>query len=190
MTKITHAIAGVVVAAGYIEMSRNYPEAYIVSALVTGSIGGTLPDIDLLMGDSRKDTIWKHRGIVHTPLFLTILLVFIIIGENHLSANGSNNFFYLNVIFVLSFLSHLLLDSLNIVGIMWFYPFSKKAYSLKLMESGSLPEYGLVTLPLIAILVFLGSSFIRMPEIRNIVFHKNSILSQFLRRNAYARIKQ
>lgn len=184
MTRITHAIAGLVVAAGCIEILKNYPAAYVFFAFVAGAIGGTMPDIDLFMGDERKDTIWKHRGIVHTPLFLTFLLISIVIGENRLFANGYIDFFYLNFIFALSFLSHLLLDSLNIVGIMWFYPFSKKAYSLKLMKSGSLSEYGLVTLPLIAILVFLGSSFVGIPEIQNIIFHTNSI------RRFYAGINQ
>lgn len=182
MTKITHTIAGLVVVAGCIEVSKNYSNAYIVPALAAGTIGGILPDIDLFMGDARKDTILKHRGIVHTPLFLTCLLILIVVGENRLFANGSIDFFYLNFIFALSFLSHLLLDSLNIVGIMWFYPFSKKAYSLKLMESGSLSEYGLVTLPLIVMLVFMGSPFVKTPEIQNILLHIS-------RRNIYAGTK-
>ena len=185
MTKITHAIAGLVVAAGCVEMSKNYPAAYVFPALAAGAIGGTFPDIDLFMGDARKDTVWKHRGIVHTPLFLTFLLILVAIGENRLFTNVPVDFFYLDFIFALSFLSHLLLDSLNIIGIMWFYPFSKKAYSLKLMKSGSLTEYGLVTLPLVAILVFLGSSFVRIPQIQNILFHKGSILSHFVRGRYY-----
>jgi membrane-bound metal-dependent hydrolase YbcI (DUF457 family) len=54
MTKITHVIAGLVVAAGCIEVSKNYSNAYIVPAFVAGAIGGTIPDIDLFMGDARK----------------------------------------------------------------------------------------------------------------------------------------
>lgn len=79
---------------------------------IVGLLGGITPDIDLYFG-----RIWEfplvHRGLVHTPFFLLVLLgILLFIGVRKRVIIG----------FGLAFLSHLVIDSFTNAGILWLYP--------------------------------------------------------------------
>ncbi|MFC7203062.1 metal-dependent hydrolase [Haloferax namakaokahaiae] len=79
---------------------------------VVGLLGGIAPDIDLYFG-----RLWEfplvHRGVVHTPIFLGLLLVvLLLVGVRRWVVAG----------FGLAFVSHLLIDSFTNAGILWLYP--------------------------------------------------------------------
>lgn len=86
---------------------------------VVGLLGGIAPDIDLFFG-----RIWAfplvHRGVIHTPLFLVILV-------GGLALAGSSEWVALAV--GISFCSHLVMDSFTDAGIMWLYPASVYHFS-------------------------------------------------------------
>ena len=182
MTRITHILGGLVVTAACIEITKNFPPAFVLPSLAAGTVGSVLPDIDLIMGDARKDSIFRHRGFVHTPFFLVILLFLIVYLENRYYVYGSSFLFYSNLFFTLGFLSHLFLDSLNEIGMMWFFPFSKRKYSLQLMRSGSLKEYGFVALPLLLVLFVLFLPLYRSLYVFDSIFHSKYVLYNFLHR--------
>ena len=100
-------------------------------------IASALPDID-----SYKSKIGKkikplsfliniflgHRGIFHSPFLLILISIIISIINIEIAAA-----------FFIGYLSHLILDSLTLKGIMLFYPFSKKR-TRGLIRTGSLWE--------------------------------------------------
>ena len=165
MTRITHIIAGLTVTAAYIGVSGSHAPINTVPLLLTGMVGGVLPDIDLVLGDSRKkNTIWKHRGIAHTLLFLAVCIFGIIYLKGryiHYDINLKPEI----TVFTLAFLSHLFLDSLTMVGIPFLYPITKKEFCLHLFRVGTIQEYGLVTLPLLAVLIVLVLNFVPKADI-------------------------
>ena len=165
MTRITHLIAGLTVTAAYVGADANHSYLNIFPLFLTGMIGGVLPDIDLVFGDSRKkDTIWKHRGIAHTLLFLALC----IFGIIYYKENYIHYKFSLKpeiTVFTLAFLSHLFLDSLTMVGVPFLYPITKKGFCLHLFRVGTIQEYGLVTLPMLAVLIALVLNFVPKADI-------------------------
>ena len=172
MTRITHIIAGLTVAAAYIGSSGNHAYLNVSPLLLTGMIGGVLPDIDLILGDSRKEnTIWKHRGIAHTLLFLAVCIFGIIYLKGryiHYDISLKPEI----TVFTLAFLSHLFLDSLTMVGIPFLYPITKKEFCLHLFRVGTIQEYGLVTLPLLAVLIVLVLNFVPKMDIYQITHNQ------------------
>ena len=179
MTRITHIIAGLTVAAAYIGSSGNHAYLNVSPLLLTGMIGGVLPDIDLVLGDSRKkNTIWKHRGIAHTLLFLVICIFGIIYFKE--------KFIHYNIslkseitVFALAFLSHLFLDSFNMIGVPFLYPITKKGFCLHLFRVGTIQEYGLVTLPMLAVLIILVLNFVPKEDIYALT-HNQYFIRKFL----------
>lgn len=84
-----------------------------------GLVAGIFPDIDLYFGH-----LWDfplvHRGLVHTPFFLAVLLcVVALVGSSERVVLGVG----------IAFLSHLLIDSFTNAGIMWLYPASVHSFS-------------------------------------------------------------
>ena len=179
MTRITHIIAGLTVTAAYIGSSANHSYLNIAPLLLTGMVGGVLPDIDLVLGDSRKkNTIWKHRGIAHTLLFLVICIFGIIYFKE--------KFIHYNIslkseitVFALAFLSHLFLDSFNMIGVPFLYPITKKGFCLHLFRVGTIQEYGLVTLPMLAVLIILVLNFVPKEDIYALT-HNQYFIRKFL----------
>lgn len=179
MTRITHIIAGLTVTAAYIGSSANHSYLNIAPLLLTGMVGGVLPDIDLILGDSRKkNTIWKHRGIAHTLLFLVICIFGIIYFKE--------KFIHYNIslkseitVFALAFLSHLFLDSFNMIGVPFLYPITKKGFCLHLFRVGTIQEYGLVTLPMLAVLIILVLNFVPKEDIYALT-HNQYFIRKFL----------
>jgi membrane-bound metal-dependent hydrolase YbcI (DUF457 family) len=179
MTRITHIIAGLTVTAAYIGVSGSHAPINTVPLLLTGMVGGVLPDIDLILGDSRKkNTIWKHRGIAHTLLFLAICIFGIIYFKE--------KFIHYNIslkpeitVFTLAFLSHLFLDSFNMIGVPFLYPITKKGFCLHLFRVGTIQEYGLVTLPMLAVLIILVLNFVPKGDIYALT-HNQYFIRKFL----------
>ncbi len=97
--------------------------AYILRLpLVMTMIGSVLPDLDLTFNFTFP---FVHRGILHTPLALiTLSILFYLITKNRDSTLS----------FSLGYLTHLFLDTLTPIGIMWLYPL-KNYYSLNLVYS-------------------------------------------------------
>ena len=179
MTRITHIIAGLTVTAAYIGVSGSHAPINTVPLLLTGMVGGVLPDIDLVLGDSRKkNTIWKHRGIAHTLVFLAVCIFGIIYFKER--------FIHYNMslkpeitVFTLAFLSHLFLDSFNMIGVPFLYPVTKKGFCLHLFRAGTIQEYGLVTLPMLAVLILLVLSFVPRQDIYALT-HNQYFIRKFL----------
>ncbi len=87
-------------------------------------IGSIFPDLDLTFNFTFP---FVHRGILHTPLALIALSVlFYLITKN----KGST------ISFSLAYLTHLFLDTLTPMGILWLYPL-KNYYSLNLVYSNN-----------------------------------------------------
>jgi len=177
MTRITHSIAGLTIATAYIGLSKDFFVFNVVPVLIAGLIGGTFPDVDYFMGDARKKTIWKHRGITHSFLFLVICIAGMVLFEKYAKYNISGEI----IVFALAFLSHLLLDSFNFIGLPLFIPLSfKQAYSLKLFKSGSSSEYLWATLPLLVILIFTSKSVFSTYQIDQIFSHGRYFLKRII----------
>jgi inner membrane protein len=140
MTAGTHVLAGILVAAIF-----NLP-------VIPAVIGSIFPDIDLKKGlpfPPERTLFNSHRGITHhiiIPVFLFLVAIW------------TKDFFSLQLgIYLISFsfgyASHLLLDSLNPLGI----PYTTSYYprlSLKLMKAGRTGEIFVILL-LVSLLIFL-----------------------------------
>ena len=103
-------------------------------------VASLLPDIDSSSSTLGKQCkliakMFKHRGFLHTPLFLSL---FFLIQDPGLRWS-----------FVIGIASHIFLDMFNAGGIMFFYPFSKRKFKLAKIKSGSWIERILIVLLLI-----------------------------------------
>ena len=115
----------------YLYDKRMVDASTVLSMSGIGACSALLPDLD-----TQKSTIGKtvpvipwllenffgHRGFFHS--FLPLILLFL-----------TERFFfpfsiYSEIAFFTGWTSHLLLDTLTPMGIMWLYPLSKKRYSL------------------------------------------------------------
>ena len=100
-------------------------------------IASALPDIDSYKSKiGRKikpisfliNLFFRHRGIFHSPFLLILISLIITLINPEIAAA-----------FFIGYLSHLVLDSLTPLGIMFFYPFSKKR-TKGFIRTGSLFE--------------------------------------------------
>ena len=100
-------------------------------------IASALPDIDCYKSKAGKkikplsfliNIFLGHRGIFHSPFLPILISLFIMLINYEIAAA-----------FFIGYLSHLILDSLTLKGIMIFYPFSKKR-TRGLIRTGSLWE--------------------------------------------------
>ncbi len=120
MTPIAHLSSGIWV---YVLYASRFE--YNRPLLVASLLGSMAPDIDGLFGKKMKD---HRRTIFHTPilwLFLFLISYLVYILTNYAGM------IYFNA-FTFGALVHLFLDwiSARTSGIMLFYPFSEKLYSL------------------------------------------------------------
>lgn len=112
MTKKTH-IAVAVAAILPIIIANYSPITFI------GLLGATAPDWDMLFGI-------EHRTITHSFIaLLTSSLIVYIFSYNA------------GLIWLIAYISHLILDSFTKMGVPLLYPFKKKYYGLKLIKTGS-----------------------------------------------------
>ena len=80
---------------------------------VLGLIGSTLPDVDLRIGI-------PHRTLTHCLIFAVVTSIIA------LSLN-----IQIGIIYAISIVSHLVLDSYTRMGIPLFYPYKKKMYGAR-----------------------------------------------------------
>lgn len=150
MNSKTHKVGGICAAIS--TSSILYAPPYTIDKLIlTGTfifgsyLGSLIPDID-----HRKSTIGKkfrttsyvvskkcgHRGTTHAPL--VNLLSFAVLLSISIFFDNSIKNMYIDFIFglLIGSLSHILLDSLTIEGVPFFYPFDKKKYHLLKLRTG------------------------------------------------------
>ncbi len=153
MTYLTHALGGVLAGTAVLEAlepADNVTEAAVMFGAVIGSL---LPDIDHTRSKVSRSSavaqltsyavsaVTKHRGFLHTPLFLLILALALGLAINILQNSGLELAAW-SIYFGLlpGMLSHLMLDTCNPGGIMWLYPISKKRLSILPIKTCSLGE--------------------------------------------------
>jgi|TARA_Y100000310_G_scaffold324156_1_gene385662 inner membrane protein len=120
-------------------------------------IGAILPDIDIMtskVGSKFRPLSWflgmlfGHRGLIHT-IYVPIL-VFILLTLFGYSLLGYG--------FLIGYLSHLIIDALNIKGVSFFKPLIK-LHIRGFIKSGGILEY--LLLSIIVILIIFMVSVIR-----------------------------
>lgn len=114
MMKRTHLIIGVAI---------TVPLIIYNPISVFGLIGSYAPDFDIKLGI-------RHRTITHSFLMLGITTFIISILDPTIG-----------FAWFLNYLSHLLADSLTVMGVPFLYPFKKKRYGLKIFKTGDLGDY-------------------------------------------------
>lgn len=143
MDTLTHGIVGACVATAAAQYYL--PEAVAIAA-ATGFIAGLLPDLDYLFVFSKKPLLaWKyHRVALHNIFILPILAVVASIMAclglpllglaptgSSLEIIGKNSeFFTLFSIASLALASHLLCDYITSFGSSFFYPLTRRRFSL------------------------------------------------------------
>jgi len=160
MTYVTHLLGGTAAGLALVQVSGALEPATIAYVAAGAAIGSLLPDIDHTkskisnknVGTSITSHIvsifFKHRGFLHTPVFLAILFVAVYALAGMLSALDvlpeaiahELPVFYLTAAVTLGALSHLILDSLTPGGIMWLWPVSKKRISFAPIRTNSIAE--------------------------------------------------
>ena len=136
----THINGGIIVGL-YVSLQMTNTSIVTSGALIGGTLVGSIfPDIDhkkSYIGHKAK-TVSKainkfagHRKLFHAPL-MYLLLYSISLGmiTHKLLIVGVQGLF-------LGVLSHLLLDSFTVGGLPWFYPFSKKKFTLGKIKTNS-----------------------------------------------------
>ncbi len=78
-------------------------------------VGRKLPILSRII-----ESVFSHRGFIHSLLFAMILFITIYFTLLHYSISV-----YYAYAFLIGYLSHLLIDSLNPQGVAWLHPFSK-----------------------------------------------------------------
>ncbi|SFC21574.1 metal-dependent hydrolase [Clostridium uliginosum] len=142
----THINGGIL--AGLYITSQMQSINILPTAIFLGSsiIGSLLPDIDhknSYIGKRVKpvskviNKLAGHRKLFHSPILYLVLYI----GSMSVVTNklGLNFLFGL----FLGIFSHLFLDSLTVGGLPWFYPISKKRFSLAHIKTNSQLEFTL-----------------------------------------------
>ncbi|MCJ7816471.1 MAG: metal-dependent hydrolase [Candidatus Aenigmarchaeota archaeon] len=126
--------------------------AYILKFPVkTTAFAGALADIDTVFIASGSAFPFVHRGFMHTPIILGILLIAAYFATRKPEICAG---------FGAGFLTHLLLDTFNPTGIMWLYPLTTTFFTLNLATySNVIANWGIVAWSLAFILIF-NPSFI------------------------------
>lgn len=141
----THINGGILIGLYVTSQMKDIPIISSSTAIFLGGsiLGSLLPDIDHKSSyiGRRAKTVSKainklagHRKLFHAPL-LYMFLYSISIGmtADRLAIVFINGLFF-------GIMSHLILDSLTIGGLPWFYPISKKKVSLAKIKTNSQVE--------------------------------------------------
>ncbi|WP_160693448.1 metal-dependent hydrolase [Clostridium sp. C2-6-12] len=136
----THINGGILVGL-YVSIQMQNKPLIPTGVLLGGALlGSLLPDIDhrnsyigrkVKTASKAINKLAGHRKLFHAPL-VYLLLYSIGLGmiKDNLLLMGINGLF-------LGILSHLILDSFTIGGLPWFYPLSKKRFSLAGIKTNS-----------------------------------------------------
>ena len=118
MNRLSHIVIGVVSAEVTCAMAGMSVESLeCIKIGVVSGIAATIPDIDL-----KFRLIMKHRTWTHSLLLCGITVAIIMQYSK-----------YLSIIWGIGYLSHLIADSLTVMGVPFLYPFIKKKYGLKIL---------------------------------------------------------
>ncbi len=110
------------------------------------AIGGVIPDLDILL---QYEFPLQHRGIIHTPFFLLVCVVFL-----YLITDKPTTFS-----FGTGFLSHLLLDVITPAGILLLYPLPV-FFTLNLAPYNNIAaNLGIIMASFAAILIYQSQGF-------------------------------
>ncbi len=113
---------------------------------VPAAIGGLIPDLDIVL---QYGFPFMHRGIVHTPFFLVVCVVFL-----YLIVESPVTF-----AFGTGFLSHLLMDIITPSGIPMLYPLPVY-YTLNLAAYNNIfANLGIIAFSLAAIMLYRSERF-------------------------------
>ncbi|NCE98819.1 metal-dependent hydrolase [Emergencia sp. 1XD21-10] len=153
MTYITHTLGGALAGTAVITAIHS-GDKVTTAAIISGAvIGSLLPDIDHTRSKVSRSSaaaqitsyavsaVTKHRGVLHTPLFLLLLALILgaainVLQDDDLALIAWSLYFGL----LPGMLSHLMLDTCNPSGIMWLYPFSNKKMSVLSIKTSSMGE--------------------------------------------------
>lgn len=149
MNYVTHGLGGA--AAGVAVLIVTGVHTQPSEALVLGGavLGALLPDIDhrrSWMGRRMPivayaaSTTFKHRGFTHTPVFTALVAVIMGLGIatcRDPAMTGYISWFAKGLI--PGMISHLILDTLNVQGIEWLWPYKKKFHIFSI-RTGSWQE--------------------------------------------------
>ncbi|MDP6641946.1 MAG: metal-dependent hydrolase [Candidatus Nanoarchaeia archaeon] len=154
MMFITHLVFGFLVALisiTYFEVPNNF---IFISIIVFSSIVADIDKMSSKIGSKVRplsfllELLFGHRGLMHT-IYVPIA-VFIVLSIF--------NYQLIGFAFLLGFISHLLIDSLNIKGISFLKPFHKFHIS-GFIKTGGILEYVLLTSILITIVLMVDVIF-------------------------------
>ncbi len=142
MKGTTHFVGGLTAGIATASALGLTPGQTIITAAASG-LGGLIPDIDHESSTITKKTsiagwaisrAFEHRGILHTPIaYIVINSILCMLFRN------INEELIITGMFI-GEVSHLVLDSLNKVGIMWLWPISKKRFNILSVRSGGIAD--------------------------------------------------
>lgn len=198
MTYKTHFVGGI--CAGAVVSSVINVESIAVPAFIIASaVASLVPDVDIkgskmnnkmgIVGKAVSATS-NHRGFYHTPILYIVLyfLMGIVLPES--IAFG----------FLVGAMSHLVLDTFNSKGIMWFWPITRKHFHIASIRTRTAGESAFMVVmvvvtvlfvisqnmgfmnsfPVLSNFEFMNFSDVNLPELPKIDFHmQNNILSDF-----------
>lgn len=142
----THINGGLLAGLYITSQMKNIEILPIAIFLGSSILGSVLPDIDhksSYIGKRVKpvssviNKLAGHRKLFHSPIiYWALYIASMSIGTDKLVLNSMFGLF-------LGIFSHLFLDSLTIGGLPWFYPISKKRFSLARIKTNSQLEFTL-----------------------------------------------
>lgn len=148
MNYITHGIGGL--GAGLATASLIGADSLSKSTIIAGAVLGSLIiDIDHTksfigrkapIASHLASAVFKHRGFLHTPLFIVLASVIISAGILFLDGPERSWARLFAAGFIPGMLSHIILDTFNKGGISWLWPITKKRYRLLTIKTDSITE--------------------------------------------------
>jgi inner membrane protein len=166
MNYITHTIGGVGTSLLVISVtSAGTGEAAQAAVLAGAMIGSLFPDIDhqqsyisqkVPIASFAASTVFKHRGFLHSPAFILLAGILLIVGSRTMLSGMQQQFAnqFLSG-FLPGMLSHIILDTFNKQGIPWLWPY-KKRFRLLPIRTDSIMETAFAIL----LTVLIGYRFI------------------------------
>lgn len=161
MTYLTHELGGLITGSALV-LSTEIVDKETAGIILAVSVAGALfPDIDHIRSKISRSSaassaishvvklFTKHRGAFHTPLVLIVItsIFFMLIS---FLPKTILPYRLMVFAFFAGYLSHLVLDSLNPGGIMWFWPFQKKYFNIAKIKTDTFFEY-IIMIPMLFI---------------------------------------
>lgn len=111
----------------------------------TIAVAGVFPDVDVIFTQMGTAFPFIHRGILHAPIILGVILIGIYLFTKRADICAG---------FGAGFISHLFIDTFNPTGIMWLYPLPT-FFTLDLATySNAIANWGIVAWSIAFILIF------------------------------------